>query len=70
VVITGCDKPKILEQALRVGRGFQPLSRAEMDALVAKTAPDGKSGQYEGFKTSERFDSTTRNPHYMTTARF
>ncbi len=70
VVITGCEKPEILEQALRVGRGFQPLSRAQMDELLAKTAPDGKDGAYERFKTTQGFDSTTHNPHFMTTARF
>lgn len=67
VVITGCDEMKILDQAIRVGRTFAPLSEEEMNALEAKTSPQGSDGSLEGFKTSEKFDATTRNPRWLTT---
>jgi predicted aldo/keto reductase-like oxidoreductase len=68
VVITGCDSPPILEQALRVWRDFVPMSVAEMAALRARTAGPAAGGGLEGYKTSERFDGTVRNPHWLTTA--
>jgi aryl-alcohol dehydrogenase-like predicted oxidoreductase len=68
VVITGCDSLPILEQALRVWRDFAPMTGAEMAALRARTAGRAAGGGLEGYKTSERFDGTARNPHWLTTA--
>jgi predicted aldo/keto reductase-like oxidoreductase len=70
VVITGCENARDLEQALRVGDAFSPLSRAEMDELQQRaTAVDGADGgKIEGWKTTEDFDGTVKNPHWMTTA--
>ena len=66
VVITGCDRMPILEQALRVARRFEPLDAAQRQALLEKTRPGGEAGKFEAFKTSERFDATSRNPHWLT----
>jgi predicted aldo/keto reductase-like oxidoreductase len=68
VVITGCDSLEILEQALRVWRDFTPMSPDEMDALRARTAARATGGTLEGYKTSDRFDGTVKNPHWLTTA--
>ncbi len=68
VVITGCDSPAILEQALRAWRDFAPLTPQAMDALRARTAERARGGALEGYKTSERFDGTVKNPHWLTTA--
>ena len=38
VVITGCDSMEILEQALEAARTFRPMGKAEVQALLAKTA--------------------------------
>ncbi len=70
VVITGCDREEILDQALRVGHTFKPYTAEEMKELVARTAPYAGEGKHEGYKTSERFDSTTRTPHIMTRASY
>ena len=67
-VITGCESPAILEQALRVWRDFTPMTLAEMAALRARTAAHATDGALEGYKTSGRFDGTVRNPHWLTTA--
>ncbi len=67
-VITGCDTMAITEQAIRVWRDFTPMSAEEMDALRARTAAHAQGGVLEGYKVSERFDGTTKNPHWLTTA--
>jgi hypothetical protein len=65
VVITGCENAAILEQALDVGRRFQPLGDEERRALLAKSAPLAAKGKYELFKTTDRFDGTTHNPRWL-----
>lgn len=44
---------------------FHPLSPAEVDALLAKTAQAGQGGRFEPFKTSSIFDSTAQNPSWL-----
>ncbi|WP_081865578.1 aldo/keto reductase [Chondromyces apiculatus] len=68
VVITGCDSVGVLDQALAAAYQFKPLAKASVDTLLARTAPAGKEGDYEKFKTSEQFDGTTKNPHWLDTA--
>ncbi|HEY3419293.1 MAG TPA: aldo/keto reductase [Methanomassiliicoccales archaeon] len=65
VVITGCDSMKILEQALTAARTFQPLTRAEVDALLARTAEPAAHGKFEQYKTTHNFDSTLYNPKWL-----
>lgn len=65
VVITGCDSPDILQQALNVARGFKPLSQKEVAALRAKTAPVASAGEFEKYKTSSGFDGTAHNPQWL-----
>jgi aryl-alcohol dehydrogenase-like predicted oxidoreductase len=62
VVITGC------ESAIDVGSHFRPLTSEQKQALLARTAPLAKTGEYELFKTSERFDGTTKNPKWLESA--
>jgi aryl-alcohol dehydrogenase-like predicted oxidoreductase len=65
VVITGCDSMKILEQALEAARSFRPMSKAEGQALLKKTAKAASKGEFELFKTSSIFDSTAANPEWL-----
>jgi aryl-alcohol dehydrogenase-like predicted oxidoreductase len=65
VVITGCDSLDMVNQAIRMGRTFQPMPRREMADLLARTAPAAKSGQYELYKTSTQFDGTGHNPQWL-----
>jgi hypothetical protein len=69
VCITGCDTMGVLEQALSVALDFKPLSPEEQKALLARTAPAAANGQYEQFKTSQRFDGTAQNPHWLESAK-
>ena len=65
VVITGCESLEDLEQALTAARTFKPLSSAEVNALLARTAKAASSGEYELFKTTSIYDGTASNPDWL-----
>jgi aryl-alcohol dehydrogenase-like predicted oxidoreductase len=64
-VITGIERPEILDQAVEAVRSFKPLDREALEALLAKTAEVARTGRFEPFKTSNHFDSTARNPEWL-----
>lgn len=65
VVITGIDKPDILDQAITAATSFEPLDEAKVAAILAKTAKLAADGSYERYKTSHFFDSTFQNPSWL-----
>jgi aryl-alcohol dehydrogenase-like predicted oxidoreductase len=65
VVITGCDSMERLNQALEAARTFQPLSQAQLSALLAKTRDAAMTGKLEPFKTTTQFDGTAHNLAWM-----
>ena len=65
VVITGIDSLAILDQALEAMRTFRPMSEAEVNAILAKTAAAAAGGVYEPFKTSSIFDGTAQHPEWL-----
>ena len=65
VVITGIDKPEILDQAIQAATTFEPLSQAKIDEILAKSADLARNGSYERYKTSRFFDSTFQNPSWL-----
>lgn len=65
VVITGIDKQSALDQALKVGRSFQPFSDSERKALLARTLDAAQGGKHELFKTGNKYDGTVKNPHWL-----
>jgi len=65
VVITGIESMKILDQALDAVRTFEPMTASQMAALLKRTAIAAADGRYEPFKTTEKFDSTARNPQWL-----
>jgi predicted aldo/keto reductase-like oxidoreductase len=64
-VITGIDRPEILEQALEAARTFKPMSQEEVSALLARTAAAAQTGQFEPFKTTANFDGTAHHPQWL-----
>lgn len=52
----GCDSLEILEESIRAAVTFKPLSEEHLNDLLARTEPYGKSGEYEPFKTTTRFE--------------
>ena len=65
VVITGIDKPEILDQAFEAARTFKPMTQEQVAQLLAKTKKVAMAGKYELFKTSSHFDSTAKNPDWL-----
>ena len=65
VVINGIDSLERLDQAFEAARTFKPMSQEEVALLLAKTAQDASRGEYERFKTSQAYDSTSKNPSYL-----
>ena len=65
VVITGCDRTEILDQALQAARTFHPMSDAQVNALLAKTRHAAAKGEFEPFKTSSIFDATAEHPEWL-----
>lgn len=68
VVITGCERQEILKQAIDVARSFEPFTEEQRRQLLARTMGAGREGEFELFKTSERFDGTTQNPKWLESA--
>jgi aryl-alcohol dehydrogenase-like predicted oxidoreductase len=65
VVITGIDKPAILDQALEAARTYHQVTKEQLEGIVAKTEKAARRGEWELFKTSEHFDSTAKNVEWL-----
>ena len=65
VVITGIDKPEILDQAFQAARTYKPMNKAQVASLLAKTKVAAAKGASELYKTTWQFDSTAQNPEWM-----
>lgn len=68
VVVTGIDKPAILEQAIAAATTFAPLAPERVAVLLAKTATVAATGKTELYKTTHVFDSTVQNPQWLVSA--
>ncbi len=65
VVITGCERMEILDQAVEAAKTFRPLTHAEVTAMLSKTRDAALTGEFEPFKTTTQFDGTAQNPQWM-----
>ena len=65
VVITGCERMEILDQAIKTAGSFKPLTPAQRNALLARTKDSANTGEFEPFKTSSIFDGTAQNPAWL-----
>jgi len=65
VVITGIDKPELIDQACDAAATYQSMSDADVAALLRKTAEPARRGEYEPFKTTSLFDATALNPAWL-----
>jgi predicted aldo/keto reductase-like oxidoreductase len=65
VVITGCERMEILDQAIEAAKTFRPLTHAEVIAMLSKTRDAAMTGEFEPFKTTPQFDGTAQNPQWM-----
>ena len=67
VLITGIDKPQILDQAIEAAKTYDKVSKAQMAAILERTKPHAMEGKWELFKTSALFDSTAQHPEWLGT---
>lgn len=65
VVVTGIDKPAILEQAIVAATTFKPLGATHLAAILAKTQQLAQGGKSELYKSTHYFDSTFQNPQWL-----
>ena len=65
VVITGCESMERLDQAIEAVETFRPMTDAQRNTLLAKTAKVASRGEYELFKTTSIFDATASNPEWL-----
>jgi aryl-alcohol dehydrogenase-like predicted oxidoreductase len=65
VVITGCESMENLEQALTAARTFKPMTKEQVNALLAKTAKAAARGEFELFKTTSIYDGTASHPEWL-----
>jgi predicted aldo/keto reductase-like oxidoreductase len=64
-VITGIDSMEILRQDLEAVKTFRPLAEKQVADLLARTAQAASRGKFEGFKTTNGFDGTAKNPTWL-----
>lgn len=57
VTITGCETIERVEQALAVARSFRPMSKKEIEALLARSKATGETGKGEPYKLTTDFDN-------------
>jgi len=57
VTITGMETMDRVQQNLKIARGFQPLSEAEMQSIREQCKQPAGDGRYEPYKTSLKFDN-------------
>jgi uncharacterized protein len=65
VVVTGIDKPAILEQAIEAVRTYKKLDDAAIGALLVRTQTAAAEGRFELYKISTHFDGTVHNPGWL-----
>ena len=65
VVITGINKPEILDQAFQAAKTFKVMEEAQFSALLKKTEEIASTGTYELFKVSAHFDGTAHHPDWL-----
>ena len=65
VVITGIDKPEVLDQAFQAAKTFRLMDEQQLAAVLSKTQQVATTGKFELFKTTSHFDTTARHPDWL-----
>jgi len=55
-LVSGIDSEKVLDQNLKIVRGFKPLDEAERKSIEQNTLALAGDGRFELFKSSKMFD--------------
>jgi hypothetical protein len=54
--VVGIDSMDVLKQDLAIARNFKPLTKDELQKLVARVKPVAGDGRHERFKSTQLFD--------------
>ena len=54
-----------LDQAFEAVATFKSMSDPQVEQLLAKTAEPSQSGEFEPFKTSQKYDTTAQHPAFL-----
>jgi hypothetical protein len=65
VVVTGIDRPELIEQAFEALGTSHILTDDDIARLLARTAASAAHGAVESFKTTSLFDPTATNPAWL-----
>jgi aryl-alcohol dehydrogenase-like predicted oxidoreductase len=66
-VVTGIDSVATLDQAVTAAVSFRPLSDAQVESILARSAPLSIDGATERYKTTHEFDGTIAHPEWLGT---
>lgn len=64
-VITGIQNQRDLDQAFEAAKTFEPMDKATVAGLLARSRPYALNGKYELFKTSATFDGTAKTAAWL-----
>ena len=65
-LVSGMESIELVDQNVRLARGFEPMSRAEQETLIERTRSVAGDGRYELYKTSQLYDSSVhRDQHFF-----
>ena len=65
VVITGCDRAEIVDQAITAARTFRPLAEQALADIRNRSAKIAAEGRFEPFKVTHQYDGTFQNPQWL-----
>ena len=65
VVVTGIDKPEVLDQAIAAATSFAPLGAEKIAQMLGASETFARDGKNELYKSTGFFDSTVQNPHWL-----
>jgi aryl-alcohol dehydrogenase-like predicted oxidoreductase len=68
VTITGVDSIGVLQQGLHTALGFEPMTEQEKQTVLAHAAAAARTGEFEKYKTTAVFDSTSHHPRWLESA--
>jgi predicted aldo/keto reductase-like oxidoreductase len=55
-LVSGMESPRVLQQNLKVARGFRPLSARALETIRRRVAPVAADGRFELYKISAAFE--------------
>jgi len=65
VVITGCERAEIVDQAITAARSFRPLGEQALADIRSRSAKVAADGRFEPFKVTHQYDGTSQNPQWL-----